>query len=138
MNISKHITYEEATKSQTAVRKNINNSPSAEIIRRMEIVAEVCFEPIREWYGKPLRISSFYRSEELNKKIGGSKTSQHVKGEAIDIDTGSRTENKKLFDWCKANLVYDQLIWEKGDETGPEWIHISFRKGNNRNQTFKK
>jgi len=134
MNISTHITLKEATTSQTATRLGIDNTPDAQTIGRMKVVAEKCFEPIREWYGKPLTVSSFYRCPELNKAVGGSKTSQHVKGEAIDIDTGSRVENKKLLEWAKANLIFDQLIYEFGDETGPEWVHISFSLSGNRNQ----
>ena len=134
MNISEHITLKEATTSQTATRLGIDNTPDAQTIERMKIVAENCFEPIRSWYGKPLTVSSFYRCPELNKAVKGSKTSQHVKGEAIDIDTGSRSDNKKLLEWAKANLVFDQLIYEFGDETGPEWVHISFSLSGNRNQ----
>ena len=136
MNISEHITLEEATRSQTATRNGIDNVPNADIIERMKLVAEACFEPIRKWYGKPLRVSSFYRCDALNKAVNGSKTSQHVKGEAIDIDTGSRAENKKLFEWAKQNLVFDQLIYEYPNDEGPSWIHISFTKGQNRNQTI--
>lgn len=132
-NISPHITYEEATRSQTAIRHKIDNTPDEDTLNRMEIVAKACFEPIREWYGRPLRVSSFYRCEELNKKIGGSKTSQHVKGEAIDIDTGSREENEKIFNWAKLNLKYDQLI----NEYDFSWVHISFSLGSNRNQSFE-
>lgn len=134
MNISTHITLKEATTSQTATRLGIDNTPDTQTIERMKVVAEKCFEPMREWYGKPLTVSSFYRCPELNKAVGGSKTSQHVKGEAIDIDTGSRTENKKLLEWAKANLIFDQLLYEFGDETGPEWVHISFSLSGNRNQ----
>lgn len=132
--ISKHISLKEATRSQTATRLKIDNTPDEQTIQRMKIVAEKCFEPIREWYGKPLTVSSFYRSKELNAKVKGSKTSQHVLGEAIDIDTGSRVENKKIIEWAKANLIYDKLIYEFGDETGPEWVHISFSTKGNRNQ----
>lgn len=131
--ISAHISFEEATKSQTAIRHGIDNTPPPEAIERMKAVANACFEPIREWYGKPLRVSSFYRCDALNKKIGGARTSQHLAGEAIDVDSGSRSENKKILEWAKANLVYDQLLSEYPNEEGPSWVHISFRVGNNRN-----
>ena len=137
MNISPHITLKEAIRSQTATRLGIDNTPSEEIIKRMQAVAQKCFEPMREWYGKPLTVSSFYRCPALNKAVKGSATSQHVKGEAIDIDTGSGTENLKLYEWAKANLVFDQLIYEFGDNTGPEWVHISFSLNGNRNETFR-
>lgn len=132
MNISKHITYEEATKSLTAIRHGISNEPTPEIFNKMREVAEACFEPLRLWYGKPIMINSFYRCTLLNDIVKGSKTSQHTKGEAIDFSAGSKEENKKLFDWCKANLIYDQLI----NEYDYSWVHISFRRGNNRNQTL--
>lgn len=134
MNISKHITFEEATKSATAIRHGIKNEPSAQELANMKLVAEKCFEPLREWYGKPIRVNSFFRSKALNKKVGGSPTSSHCQGSAIDIDAGSKVENKKLFDWCKANLEYDQLLWEYGNSTGPDWVHISYVPQNNRKQ----
>lgn len=135
--ISEHISYRESTFSATAQRLGIDNTPGEWELINMKIVAEKCFEPARRWIGHPIRVNSFYRSPMLNSAVKGSKTSQHVKGEAIDMDAGDRAENKKLFDWCKSNLVFDQLIWEYGDETGPDWVHISFRAGNNRNQTLK-
>ncbi len=130
--ISKHITYEEATQSPTALRLKIRNEPSEAQLVCMRIVADYCFEPLREWYGKPIKINSFFRSAELNKAVGGSATSQHCKGEAIDMSAGSKEENKKLFDWCKANLVFDQLI----NEYDYSWVHISYSMAGNRNQTL--
>ena len=132
--ISKHITFEEATNSDTAVRNGINNTPDTATLERMKLVAEKCFEPLREWYGKPIRINSFYRSQILNVKVGGSSSSQHCKGEAIDISAGNKVENKKLFDWVCANLDFDQCIHEYGDNTGPDWVHVSYKKVNNRKQ----
>lgn len=132
MKISEHITFDEATQSPTALRNGIDNNPTSDVLSSMKLVAEACFEPLRKWYGKPIKINSFYRSPELNEKVGGSKTSQHCKGEAIDMSAGSKEENKKLFDWCKANLVFDQLI----NEYDYSWVHISFRKKDNRNQTL--
>jgi uncharacterized protein YcbK (DUF882 family) len=110
MNVSKHITFDEATNSVTAISHGIKNAPSKEQLESMKLVAEMCFEPLRQWYGKPIKINSLFRCEALNVAVGGSKTSQHCKGEAIDMSAGSKEENKKLFDWCKENLQYDQLI----------------------------
>lgn len=121
-NISKHITFKEATFSATAQRLGIKNEPTLEYLKSMITVAEKCFEPLREWYGKPLRINSFYRGKDLNEAVKGSKTSQHCKGEAIDIDAGSVTENKKIHDWIKNNLDFDQLI----NEYNYSWVHVSF------------
>jgi zinc D-Ala-D-Ala carboxypeptidase len=135
--ISEHISFEEATKSPTAKRLGIINEPNETQLLAMKTVAGMCFEPLREWYGKPIKINSFFRCLELNKAVGGSLNSQHCKGEAIDMDAGSREENKKLYDWCKANLIFDQLIYEYGDDTGPDWVHISYKPGMNRNQTLR-
>lgn len=130
--ISKHISIEEAIQSPTALRLKIDNIPSDEVLENMRLVAEKCFEPIRAWYGKPIKVNSFYRSLPLNKAVGGSASSQHVKGEAMDISAGSKEENKKIFDWAKANLKFDQLI----NEYDYTWVHISFKKDGNRNQTL--
>jgi hypothetical protein len=125
-NISKHITYKEATQSPTATRLKIDNTPSAEVLANMRLVARMCFEPLREWYGKPITINSFYRSPALNRAVRGARNSDHIKGFAIDLDTPSNAENKKLFEWCKANLKFSQLIWEYGNNQGPGWLHISY------------
>ena len=102
----------------------------------MKLVAENCFEPLRKWYGKPIRINSFYRSPELNKAIGGSANSQYCTGEAIDISAGD--ENKILFNWLKNNIEFDQLIWEFGDDSNPAWVHISYTEQRpNRQQVLK-
>ena len=136
--ISKHITLQEAIHSDTAVRNAINNTPDAATIEKMKLVAEKCFEPLRAWYKKPIRINSFYRSQSLNVKVGGSATSQHCKGEAIDISAGSRTENKKLYDWLVANLPeWDQIIYEYGDDSGPDWVHVSYKAKGNRKQILR-
>jgi hypothetical protein len=129
-NISKHITFNEATKSPTAIRNGIKNEPNAQELSNMKLVAEKCFEPLREWYGKPIRVNSFFRCDKLNTLVKGSKTSQHVEGKAIDMDAGSKQENKKIFEWCKANLVFDQII----NEYDYSWIHISYNASKNRNQ----
>ena len=128
--ISKHISYDEAILSPTALRAKIDNTPSKEVLEAMLHVANNLFEPLREWYGKPIKVNSFYRCPALNKLVKGSPTSQHVKGEAIDISAGSKEENKKLFDWINKNMEYDQLI----NEYDFTWVHISLRKNNNRNQ----
>jgi len=132
MSISTHISFEEATQSPTAKRLGIDNTPTPDILINMKRVAVTCFEPLRNWYKKPIKINSFYRCTLLNNAVGGSKTSQHCKGEAIDMSGGSKEENKKIFDWCKANLVFDQLI----NEYDYSWIHISFRLTDNRNQVL--
>ena len=129
-NISKHITFIEATQSPTATKLGINNNPDKAQLEAMQLVAEKCFEPLRLWYGKPIKINSFFRSDLLNRAVKGSLTSQHKKGEAIDLDAGSKEENKKLFDWIKANLDFDQVI----NEYNYSWVHVSYSKIKNRKQ----
>ena len=129
-NISKHITFKEATFSATAQRLGIKNEPTLEHLKAMITVAEKCFEPLREWYGKPLRINSFYRGKDLNRAVKGSLSSQHCKGEAIDIDAGSVAENKKIHDWIKNNLEFTQLI----NEFNYSWCHVSYDPKNLKKQ----
>jgi zinc D-Ala-D-Ala carboxypeptidase len=129
-NVSKHITYLEATQSPTATKLGINNSPNKAQLEAMKLVAEKCFEPLRVWYGKPIKVNSFFRSDLLNRAVKGSLTSQHKKGEAIDLDAGSKEENKKLFEWIKDNLVFDQLL----NEYNYSWVHVSYSKTKNRKQ----
>jgi len=131
-NISKHISYKEATFSNTAKARKIDNTPDADTLVRMKLVSEKCFEPLRLWYGKPIKINSFYRSPKLNSAVGGAKNSQHVKGEAIDLTAGSVEENRKLYNWICENLEFDQAIWEYGGR----WIHISYKINGNRNMKF--
>ena len=105
----------------------------------MEGVANTCFEPLREWWGKALGVSSFFRCEHLNVAIGSNKTSQHIKGEAIDIDAdiyNNGISNRTIFDWLKDNVSFDQLIMEYPDKKGePRWVHISWKlHGGNRKE----
>jgi zinc D-Ala-D-Ala carboxypeptidase len=135
-NISKHITLKEATYSATGEAKKIDNSPTAEHLASMKLLAEKVFEPVREWYGKPIKINSFYRSKALNMAIPGSSlTSQHSKGEAMDMDTAS--DNKKIFEYIKNNLDFDQMIWEFGTTENPDWVHVSYKALGNRKQILR-
>tara|TARA_R100000995_G_C3478816_1_gene122624 strand:- start:757 stop:1212 length:456 start_codon:yes stop_codon:yes gene_type:complete len=138
MRISKNISYRESIHSNTAKRRGIDNSPKAEHIDNMRLVAEKVFEPLREWVGGPIKVNSFYRSEATNRAVGGTGKSQHCKGQAIDIDDvfGHKT-NAEMFHYIKDNLEYDQIIWEFGDEHNPNWIHISYDKNNNRNRALR-
>jgi len=124
-NISKHISYKEATHSNTATRRGIDNTPGKTELAAMKLVAEKVFQPAREHFNKPIKINSFFRSATLNKRIGGSTTSQHCKGEAIDLDAVGFT-NKELYEYIKENLVFDQLIWEFGTDNEPDWVHVSY------------
>jgi hypothetical protein len=133
-NISKHISYAEATISQTATRKGIFNTPDSEQLANMKLVAEKCFEPVRVHFKTPLRISSFFRSEKLNKAVGGLKTSQHKNGQAIDVQGTGKVSNAMIFNFIKDNLEFDQLIWEFGTDQNPAWVHVSYSKTKNRKQ----
>ena len=125
--ISKHITYKEAVRSNTALRLNINNIPNDYEISNMVGIASNVFEPLREYVGGPIKINSMFRSEALNRAIGGSSRSQHCQGRAIDLDdTFGHKTNAEMFNYIKDNLNFDQLIWEFGDDTNPDWIHVSF------------
>ena len=137
--ISEHISYKEGVYSITATRLGINNTPEDDQLHFMEIIAEKVFEPLRDWVGGPIKINSFYRCPELNKAIGGSTTSQHCKGQAMDIDdTLGRATNAEMFHWIKENLNFDQMIWEFGDDDNPDWIHISYvSEEKNRNRCLK-
>jgi zinc D-Ala-D-Ala carboxypeptidase len=134
--ISKNITYKEATRSDAAKREGIDNTPDAEQLENMRRVAESVFQPVRENFDCPIYVSSFFRSEELNKAIKGSSSSTHMKGEAMDLDADvfGEVTNAEIFHYIKDNLEFDQLIWEFGTEEEAAWVHVSLSKNNNRNQ----
>jgi zinc D-Ala-D-Ala carboxypeptidase len=139
MQISKHLSLAEVSRSETAKRKGINNTPSGEHLENFKKLAENIFEPIREHFAVPIHISSGYRSKELNSAIGGSLTSQHCQGEAIDIDMdGTSITNAQIFNFIKDNLNFDQLIWEFGTDKNPDWVHASYESsGKQRKQILK-
>ena len=137
--ISKHISYKEGVYSNTAIRRGINNDPNDEQLANMELVAEEVFEPLRVYVDGPIKINSFFRSPDLNTAIGGSKTSQHCKGLAMDIDdTFGKATNAEMYHFIKEKLNFDQLIWEFGDDDNPDWIHVSYvSPEDNRNRCLK-
>ena len=121
----KHFTFQELTKSATAKRKGIDNSPSMQVRANLAALVENVLDPLREAYGKPIVVTSGYRCEKLNRAVGGAASSQHVKGQAADIRRVQDTaeENKKLFDLIvKLGLPFDQLI----NEYGYDWVHVSY------------
>ena len=137
--ISKNISYKEATHSTTAKRLCIDNTPNADQMSNMRYVAEGIFQPVREHFGVPIYVSSFFRSEALNTAIRGSASSTHKKGEAMDLDADvyGKITNAQIFHYIKDNLEFDQLIWEFGTDQNPAWVHVSLSKRNNRNQILK-
>jgi zinc D-Ala-D-Ala carboxypeptidase len=125
--ISEHISYREAIKSNTATRLGIENIPDDYQVTNMVGVAHHVFEPLREYVGGPIKITSFFRCEDLNQAIGGSSRSQHCQGRAIDLDdTFGHKTNAEMYHYIKENINFDQLIWEFGDDTNPDWIHVSY------------
>ena len=139
MKISENITYAEAIHSLTAKRRCIDNTPSEVQVEAMKLLAEKVFEPLRKWVGGPIKVNSFFRSETLNEAIGGSATSQHCKGQAIDIDdVYGRKSNAEMYNWIKDNLDFDQMVWEFGTDMQPNWIHVSYvSEEKNRNKCLK-
>ena len=139
MKISKHITYAEGIHSSTAKREAIDNTPGEKQLESMKKLSEEIFEPLRKWVGGPIKVNSFFRSAALNSKIGGASSSQHCKGQAMDIDDvyGCKS-NAEMYTWIKENLSFDQMIWEFGTDTQPNWLHISYvSEEDNRNKCLK-
>jgi hypothetical protein len=129
MQLSEHFTYAELTRSTTAVRKGLSNAPTKEHAANLVQLCNEVLEPLRKLYGRPIRISSGYRSPALNKAVGGSASSHHCYGMAVDIDQGNVAENMKIFNLLKAYGTFTQLIYEFGNlEDGPDWVHVSFDK----------
>ena len=140
MNISEHITYAEAIHSNTAKRKSIDNTPNPNHVENMKVTAEKIFEPLRKFVGGPVKITSMFRSAALNEALGGSSsTSQHMKGQAMDLDdVYGYKSNAEMYHWIKENLSFDQLIWEFGTDMNPNWIHVSYvSEEDNRNRCLK-
>lgn len=133
MNLSKHVTRSEFERSETAINRGINNSMNEWEIERAKLLCENCFEPIRAKVNAPIRINSGFRSGALNRAIGGSTTSQHSLGEAMDLDLHDRD----LFEWIIDNVEFDQLIFEGGTTDRADWFHISYRKGRLRKQVLR-
>lgn len=136
--MTKNFTEKELTKSITAKRLGIDNSPNDDQRVALKALCENILQPSRDRLGHPLIISSGLRGKKLNKAIGGSKTSQHMKGEAVDIDqdgSGSPITNSYVFFDILHHSDFDQLIWEFGDDEEPDWVHVSYTKERkNRNQ----
>ena len=131
MNLSKHVTLKEFQVSGIATLRNLNNQMNESQIASAKLLCENVFEPLRIYLNTPIQISSGFRSLQVNRLIGGAKTSQHTKGEAMDLQIGA-----KGFNFIKDKLDFDQLIWEFGNEENPAWVHVSFSK-RNRKQVLK-
>jgi zinc D-Ala-D-Ala carboxypeptidase len=137
--LSKYTTLQEVIKSNQASVLQIPNIPNSEQVANLKLVCTEVFDKVREHFGKPIGISSGFRSVELNQRIGGSKSSQHMEGKALDIDGDlyGGVSNKAIFDYIKNNCTFDQLIWEFGTANAPDWVHVSYNKGVNRKQILR-
>ena len=138
MKISKNFTLEELTASATAKAKGISNNPGqTDIVNLCGLVHNV-LQPLRNWWGKEVKIGSGYRSLALNRAVGGVSNSQHMKGEAADLCIdGDIQKGKSWFQYIKQHCEFDQLIWEKNPKTGAYWVHVSYRcDGLNRKQVI--
>jgi len=137
MKLSENLSIAEATYSATALRKGIVNKPTVTHLISLKAVANNIFQPCREHFGKPLRVTSGYRSKELNKAIGGSNNSQHSKGEALDMQSTDGYTNRELFMFIKDHLTFDQLIGEFPDNVGEfAWVHCSYKEEGNRGEVL--
>ena len=140
MKLSNNLSVKEVTKSNTAKRFGIDNRPTIEHLQNLKAIALNIFQPARNHFKKPIFVSSGYRSGDLNEKIGGSKTSQHSKGQALDLDahTFGGLTNKELFYFISEHLEFDQIIWEFGTYEEPDWVHVSYvSEGINRGESLK-
>jgi len=140
MKLSKNLSLSEVVKSNTATRRGIDNTPSDEHLKNLKTISVEVFQPLRDELGEPIGISSGYRSDALNEAIGGSKISQHSKGEALDLDGDifGNLENSVIFEYIKKHIDFDQLIWEFGNDKNPDWVHVSFvSKKENRNEILQ-
>lgn len=137
MKLTTNLSLAEVTYSATALRKGIANEPTVNHLINLKAVAENIFQPCRNHFGKPLRVTSGYRSKELNKAIGGSNNSQHSKGEALDMQSTEGYTNRDLFMFIKDHLEFDQLIGEFPDDMGEfAWVHCSYKTEGNRGEVL--
>jgi len=141
MKLSDNFDLSEFIRSDYAKRNGINNIPNAEQTENLKELCIHILEPLRKHFQIPILISSGFRCDALNTAIGGAKNSQHTMGEAVDIDhdlSANIVTNKMIFDWIKTNLVFDQIIWEFGTSTNPDWVHVSYVANNkNRKQVLR-
>ena len=139
MKLTENFSLNELTKSQTAERKGIDNTPSTEHQENLKKLCENVLQPVRDHFEQVVSVSSGYRSPELCVAIGSSTQSQHAKGEASDFEIFG-VSNKELADYIDQNLDYDQLIleyWKGEDEPNSGWVHCSYTNGNNRKQYLR-
>lgn len=138
--LSNHVSLAEFCHSDTAKRRGIDNTiKDPAHLASAKLLCEKVFEPIREHFGVPIHISSGYRSAALNRAVKGSASSQHCRAEAMDIDADryGKVTNKEIFDYIREHLDWDQMIWEFGNDSQPDWVHVSYKGTGNRRQILK-
>jgi len=137
MKLSNNFYLKEFVKSYTADRLQIDNTPTLDVIENLERLCLNVLQPIRDHFGVSVKVNSGFRCKDLNKKVRGKITSQHIKGEAADIEIEG-ISNASLYDWIKNNLDFDQLILEYYNRDIPDsgWVHVSYKKGKNRKQAL--
>lgn len=126
MLLSKDFSLSEFTLSATALSKNIKNEPNAKQLDAIKQLVSAVLQPARSTLGMVIAVTSGFRSKALNEIIGGANGSQHSKGEAADIQCN---DNARLFNYIASHCVFDQLIWEFGDDQQPDWVHVSYKAG---------
>ena len=132
MKLSKNLSLKEVIRSNTAQRLDIDNTPTEEHLENLKYLAENIFQPMREHFAVPIFVSSGYRSPKLNTVIGGSPRSFHCHGMALDLDQDYRNTtvgNGEIFHYIKDNLPFTELIYEFGDDNGPDWVHVAIARG---------
>lgn len=133
----KYFTIEELSASTEARKMGIDNTPTPIAVANLTALVEAVLDPLRTRYGHPIHVSSGYRCPRVNAAVGGKKTSQHVSGEAADIYVGKPKDKAMLFSLIYYLLPFDQLIWERGNDEAPSWVHVSYREGNNRRECLR-
>jgi hypothetical protein len=137
MNLSANFTLNELTKSETALRQGLNNEPTPEVTANLTVLCEKVLQPIRDYYGKSVKVSSGYRAPEVNAAVGGSKTSDHCMGQAADIEIAG-VPNHELAEWIQNNLAFTQVILEFYTRGVPDsgWVHVSYVPSNLKKQSL--
>jgi hypothetical protein len=135
MNLTKNFTLSEMVKSETALRHNLDNTPGEAEIASLKLLAEKVLQPVRDHFGKGVKVNSGFRHPDVNAAVGGSKTSDHCRGQAADIEIPG-VPNAELAEWIKANLSFTQLILEFYTPGIPDsgWVHVSYNPDNLKKQ----
>jgi hypothetical protein len=137
MNLTENFTLSEMTKSETALRYDMDNSPPQEITSNLQALAVHVLQPVRDHYGKGVKVNSGYRSPDVNAKVGGSRTSDHCRGMAADIEIPG-VPNAELAEWIRSNLLFTQVILEFYTQGVPDsgWVHVSYDHENLKKQAL--